>query len=205
MRSEQESRILEEAVAQADSIAIAGHIRPDGDCVGACLGLYNYLQENFNASFEKEITVYMKDIPETFLFLKNSGKPIWEFEEEKQYDLFIVLDCSSGDRLGEAAKYFRSAKHTLCFDHHISNSGHFTEKLVLYPDYSSTCEVLFTCMCEEKISLSTAEALYLGLRLRKRSISALYMIPACSNIQIPWSRQCASRENCCQKEWTHQK
>lgn len=163
MRSEQESRILEEAVARADSIAIAGHIRPDGDCVGACLGLYNYLQENFNSSFEKEITVYMRDIPEAFLFLKNSGEPVWEFEEEKQYDLFIVLDCSSEDRLGEAAKYFKSAKHTLCFDHHISNSGHFTGELVLYPDYSSTCEVLFTCMREEKISLSTAEALYLGI------------------------------------------
>ncbi len=163
MKNESDGRMLSDAVAQADSIAIAGHIRPDGDCVGACLGLYNYLQENYNRSFEKEITVYMKDIPEAFLFLKNSGKPLWEFEQEKQYDLFIVLDCSSEDRLGDALKYFKSAKHTLCFDHHISNSGHFTDGLVLHADYSSTCEVLFTCMQEEKISLAAAEALYLGI------------------------------------------
>ena len=92
MKFERESLILKDAVMQADSIAIAGHIRPDGDCVGACLGLYTYLQENFNTSFDKDITVYMKDVPEAFLFLKNSRQPIWEFEEEKQYDLFIVLD-----------------------------------------------------------------------------------------------------------------
>ena len=29
------------------TIAIAGHIRPDGDCVGSCLGLSQYLIENF--------------------------------------------------------------------------------------------------------------------------------------------------------------
>lgn len=163
MKNEAESRLLEEAVQQADSVAIAGHIRPDGDCVGACIGLYTYLQENFNRSFEKEITVYMTDIPEEFRFLKNSDKPVWEFEEQKQYDLFIVLDCSSEDRLGEALEYFKSAKRTLCFDHHISNSGHFTDALVLHADYSSTCEVLYTCMQEENISLAVAQALYLGI------------------------------------------
>lgn len=163
MINESESLILEDAVKRADSIAIAGHIRPDGDCVGACLGLYNYLQENYNRSFEKEITVYMKDMPESFRFLKNSDKISWDFEEEKQYDLFIVLDCSSEDRLGDALKYFKSAGRTLCFDHHISNSGDFTDQIVLHPDYSSTCEILFTCMRQEKISLAAAEALYLGI------------------------------------------
>ena len=24
-------------------VAILGHIRPDGDCVGSCMGLYNYI------------------------------------------------------------------------------------------------------------------------------------------------------------------
>ena len=25
------------------TVGIAGHVRPDGDCVGACMGLYLYL------------------------------------------------------------------------------------------------------------------------------------------------------------------
>ena len=35
------------AVEQAKHIAVTGHIRPDGDCVGACLGVYNYIQDNY--------------------------------------------------------------------------------------------------------------------------------------------------------------
>ena len=31
------------AIANAERVAIAGHIRPDGDCIGSCLGFYNYI------------------------------------------------------------------------------------------------------------------------------------------------------------------
>ena len=30
-----------------NTVAIAGHVRPDGDCVGSCMGLYLYLKENY--------------------------------------------------------------------------------------------------------------------------------------------------------------
>lgn len=155
--------ILENAVKNAESIAIAGHIRPDGDCAGACFALYNYLQENYNSSFDKKIDVYMKGLPDSFVFLKNSEKAVWEFPQDRSYDLFIALDCSSEDRLGEAGVYFRTAKHTLCFDHHISGDGKFAEQFIRKPDASSTCEVLFDEMETEKISLAAAEALYLGI------------------------------------------
>ena len=38
-------------------------------------------------------------------------------------DLFLVLDSSSKDRLGEAQAVFDTAKHTACVDHHVSNQG----------------------------------------------------------------------------------
>ncbi len=155
--------ILNDAVKAAESIAIAGHIRPDGDCAGACFALYNYLQENFNSDFSKEIVVYMTGLPESFAFLKNSDKAVADCSEEKQYDLFIALDCSSTDRLGAAARYFESARHTLCFDHHITNDGSFAEKNMVEPEYSSTCEVLMDYLEPDKISLPVAEALYLGI------------------------------------------
>ena len=34
-----------EEVKDAKTIGISGHIRPDGDCVGSCLGLYLYLKK----------------------------------------------------------------------------------------------------------------------------------------------------------------
>ena len=39
---------LSERIESVNSIAIAGHTRPDGDCVGSCMGLYNYLKENYD-------------------------------------------------------------------------------------------------------------------------------------------------------------
>ena len=29
------------------TVAIAGHVRPDGDSTGACIGLWNYIRDNF--------------------------------------------------------------------------------------------------------------------------------------------------------------
>lgn len=38
---------LDQEIKGAKRIGIAGHIRPDGDCVGSCLGLGLYLRENY--------------------------------------------------------------------------------------------------------------------------------------------------------------
>ena len=34
-------------IENADSIAITGHINPDGDCIGSTLGMYNYITSNY--------------------------------------------------------------------------------------------------------------------------------------------------------------
>jgi phosphoesterase RecJ-like protein len=34
---------LEEKLQGITSVGISGHVRPDGDCVGSTLGLYNYI------------------------------------------------------------------------------------------------------------------------------------------------------------------
>lgn len=31
----------------AKTVMIAGHTRPDGDCVGACMGLWHYIRDNY--------------------------------------------------------------------------------------------------------------------------------------------------------------
>ena len=38
---------FEEILEQAKHVAILGHVRPDGDCVGSCLGLKNYLKNKY--------------------------------------------------------------------------------------------------------------------------------------------------------------
>ena len=38
---------IAEILEGVKTMGIGGHIRPDGDCVGSCMGLYLYLKENY--------------------------------------------------------------------------------------------------------------------------------------------------------------
>ena len=52
-------------LAEVNTVAIAGHVRPDGDCVGSCMGLYLYLKENYP---EIATDVYLELPGEQFSF-----------------------------------------------------------------------------------------------------------------------------------------
>lgn len=146
----------------AKKIAIAGHIRPDGDCIGSCLALYQYLIQNKEQFQLKQADVYLQPFGHNFDMLSKIADIHHTCDKDTVYDLFISLDCGSLDRLGEAEKYFQSAKRTICIDHHISNQA-FAAVNHIIPDASSTCEVLFDLMEEERITLEIAEALYIGI------------------------------------------
>lgn len=54
---------LAEVLNGAATIAIAGHVNPDGDCVGSCMGLYLYLRENYP---QIQADVYLEKPREVF-------------------------------------------------------------------------------------------------------------------------------------------
>ena len=78
------------------------------------------------------------------------------------YDLFITCDVSALDRLAVARKYFDAAKKTACIDHHVSNEA-FADVNYIVPDASSTSELVYNLLDYDKMSLETAEALYMGI------------------------------------------
>ncbi len=147
-----------EKLLAADTIAVLGHIRPDGDCIGSCMGLYNYITDNYS---EKQIDVYLQPVVDKFKFLRGMDKVHFE-PSDKVYDLAISVDCSDTDRHGEFSDIFQNAKDTICIDHHRSNIG-FGKFCYCDPDASSACEVVCRFFDMDKISLPCAEALYLGI------------------------------------------
>lgn len=149
---------LSEKVQSADTIAIAGHIRPDGDCVGSCMGLYNYLIENYP---EKKVSVYLENPGSRFSYISHISD-IKETVTTDKVDLFILLDVSDVARIGVAGDMFNACENTLCIDHHVSNTG-IAKENIIKPDASSASEVLFDLLDEDKISKSVAEALYTGI------------------------------------------
>ena len=143
------------------TVAISGHIRPDGDCVGSCLAVYNYICDNYPTIMAD---LYLEPIPEKFLFLKNADKirHMKSTDGKKEYDLFIALDCGDVDRLGLSGQYFEVAKSTFCVDHHISNQS-FADFNYIFPNASSTSELVYQLMDESRITKEIAECIYLGI------------------------------------------
>lgn len=149
---------ISEAAADAGAIGIAGHVRPDGDCFGSSMAMYNYLRKAYP---NKEISVYLEYVPEEFQFIQNSGQVKTEWDG-KRFDLFIVLDCGSEERIGVAGQGFRDTENTLNIDHHISN-GLFAKNNHVEPEASSTSEILCRLFEMEQVDAEIAESLYMGI------------------------------------------
>ena len=47
---------------EVHSIGIAGHVRPDGDCIGSCLATYLYIKDNFDADVHSDFYEQIQDI-----------------------------------------------------------------------------------------------------------------------------------------------
>ena len=150
---------LAEELKEVRTVGIAGHIRPDGDSIGSCLGLYLYLKENYP---ETDCTVYLEQIPDAFCQMKGTEEITHVIDEEKQFDLFFSIDCAGADRLGDARTYLNHAKKTICIDHHISNKG-FADINYIVPEASSASELVYGILEPEKIPTDSAAALYMGI------------------------------------------
>lgn len=150
--------ILSDILKDVKSVGITGHIRPDGDCTGSVLALYNYILENMP---ETDVDLYLEQLGSEFYYLKNIDK-IKNTPEDKKYDVFFVLDCSSLDRIEPFISCFNNASKTVCIDHHVSNTG-FTDLSKIEPQASSACEVLYGTMDADKISRNVAECIYTGI------------------------------------------
>lgn len=144
------------------SAAIAGHIRPDGDCVGSCMALYNYLSAGKEKLGLERIDVFLEPFSNAFDMLAGTDKIRRDLNTQDSYDAVIALDCGSIDRLGSFRNVFERAKKTISIDHHISNTN-FARINHVVADASSTCEVLYSLLEEDRITKEIAEALYMGI------------------------------------------
>ncbi|MCF0122158.1 MAG: bifunctional oligoribonuclease/PAP phosphatase NrnA [Lachnospiraceae bacterium] len=144
---------------KVSTVAITGHVNPDGDCIGSCMGVWLYLRDNFPNILAD---VYLQPVQEMFSYIEGLEQIHTECDTEKKYDLLILLDIGSKKRIGVPGPYLETAAKTLCFDHHITNQEQYTW-LYNDPEASSTSEVVWKFLQEDKISRACAEALYTGI------------------------------------------
>lgn len=118
---------------QAGNILIVCHVRPDGDALGALLGLGLALQ----AAGKTVQTVSNDGIPASFRHLPGSDQV--KKEPQDGFDLFVTVDCADFKRLGSQFERFRNPDINI--DHHITNAQ-FGELNLIEPQAVATCAIL---------------------------------------------------------------
>ena len=143
-------------------VAVSAHTYPDGDAVGSCLAMANFL-----AALGKEVSVILpkKDIGavnvlDGFDSIVNPD----EYDFSAEPDLFVCLDCSEPSRIcDERIRSWVGRVPTLNIDHH--GKELFGNRNYVVNDASSTGELVFEIAEASgwKINPATADALWCAL------------------------------------------
>ena len=152
--------IFNEKIDNSNSICILGHEKPDGDCIGSTLAIYNYIKNKYGD--KKIVKPYLDVYSKNFSILPNADKISNDLMCAEKYDLAIIVDSSSLDRLDKYKRYFEEAKDSILIDHHENNT--FPAKVsIVYPESIATSEVLYEFLDKEYIDENVAKCLYVGI------------------------------------------
>jgi len=127
------------AIAEADSIALACHVGPDGDALGSMLGL---AIAAVNAG--KEVVVSFGSpfsVPPSLSFLP-AGLLVPPQDFPDAPELMVVLDAGSADRLGDLGSNASDAGTLIVIDHHVTNEG-FGDLSIVDPAAAATGELVY--------------------------------------------------------------
>lgn len=125
-------------LAQAQTVLIVTHVRPDGDAIGSMLGLANAIR-----TMGKTVTAAVDEgVPEMFSFLPGADQVVGKLFKG-QWDLMISTDASDEERTGAVGQYGRAnSLAVINLDHHATNTG-FGDVHIVDPNAVSAAEVAF--------------------------------------------------------------
>jgi phosphoesterase RecJ-like protein len=136
------------AIDEADTVALACHIGPDGDALGSMLALALAA-----ANEGKEVVASFgspHEMPPTLSFLPDGHLvPPEQFPEAPE--VMVVLDAGSADRLGDLAPNAMRSETLVVLDHHVTNEG-FGDIAVVDPASAATGEIVYAIL--EKLGWS---------------------------------------------------
>jgi phosphoesterase RecJ-like protein len=147
----------------APEVAIACHVNPDADALGATLGLADVLAVR-HAEVVCSYPNDPLDLPGWTTLLPGLHRLVEPRDFPREPAVMVTCDCASLDRLGMLAPVAKAAGELIWIDHHRSNEGYGTVRLV-DPAASSTCELVVRLVDAIGIDLTdgAAAALYAGL------------------------------------------
>jgi phosphoesterase RecJ-like protein len=142
-------------------VAVIGHARPDGDCIGSQVALARVL-----AALGLDVVCLNADaVPRRLQFLVKAMPFLRADDVVNVPDdrAAIFVDCADHARVGERLKA-RFPAPVAVVDHHLSNVGFATANLVDSAS-AATCEILAGVFFDNNLPVDaqTAQALYTGI------------------------------------------
>lgn len=144
---EQRLNSLEEILQEPKKVVIIPHINPDGDAMGSCLGLYNFLNKlNHYAT-----VIAPNDYPEFLKWLPGSAE-VFIFENQKEEsrqlindaELIFTLDFNSFSRVGgEMADVLSEVESVFVMIDHHQQPDDYADFMYSDVHTSSTCELVY--------------------------------------------------------------
>lgn len=128
------------AIAGAKHALVACHENPDADTLGAALGVAWIVEHH-----RGRVTLISTDpVPPLYAFLEGMDRFKPDPEPDGDYDLLVVCDCGSLDRLGAVRERHKDLFERLprvLVDHHASNTDAGPRDWV-DPNAAATCEMV---------------------------------------------------------------
>lgn len=148
---------IAEVIRNGQEFVIAGHLRPDGDCLGSCLGLYELLR-----TMGKRVRFYTAGpVPDVFHYLPNIDKVELEMPRGGSPDATLVVDSSGPDRVHED---FNPDGFVVNIDHHVTNTQ-FGRLNWVDPEATAAAEQIYrlAMVLGQPITPEIATCLYTGI------------------------------------------
>ncbi|MHC4887679.1 MAG: DHH family phosphoesterase, partial [Planctomycetota bacterium] len=149
-------------LGEAKTVVITAHDRPDGDALGAVLGLARILRQHGN-------TVHLAGTQpvsamDAFLLTKEEHFEPWNPAWAPEESILVVLDCASAERAEVVPAALEAGMRALVIDHHISNQR-FGAVNWIDADASSACEMILQLadFAGWEVLPDAAEALWVGI------------------------------------------
>lgn len=141
-------------------VAVLGHMRPDGDCIGSQVALCRLLlSQGIDA-----LCVNRHAVPRTLKSFVADTPFLHESEFKGDDRAAVSVDCADLTRIGAELLAFFPEGLAGNIDHHISNTRFALENIVA--DHVASATQLLACMAFDlnlPVDAVTAQALYVGI------------------------------------------
>ncbi|MEO8230156.1 MAG: DHH family phosphoesterase [Chloroflexota bacterium] len=132
--------VVAEALAGGREVLVVSHENPDADTLGAALAVRTMVERNGG----RATAVCSDPVPPLYGFLPGVETVQADPEPDRAYDLLVIVDCGSLDRVGAVrerhARLFADLPRVIV-DHHLSNAGDAATDWI-DPQAAATCEMV---------------------------------------------------------------